>query len=521
MPIFLLLLGCAEPDDSGKETGPATVGTLEAVLDPTALSFGSVPAGAPSTTTFAVVNDGTAEFSITNIVSSAGELTTTYLPSSITPGNSQQITATWSPDLPGRLNATLRVTVDSFDAGSDTLTLPVSGTAGGPTLSLSSTTVSLGSVLVGCGTSMDLTLTNAGDADLEITDAAFLETEDIALHGADDGELPALPWTILPGEGLVVRVAYHPLDVQDVADVLRIRSNDSASPSVDVHVSAAGRAGEAVSLEYPPIREQNVTLLFGVNVVAVSGMFAEPFKTALPTLFETLNETGVHYRAAFVIANDGVVDGHVPYIDETWTPEDASLAAQEMMSAAGGDLDTMFQTLGNAIDQNRSWLLDEDDVWTDAKLNLIGVNNDIEQSSGNYVTWVADYRTYKVDPEDVVVHGIGGDVPRGCTGADPAQAFSDAAGLTGGLFFSICDSDWGSNLAELAIASLGEYQEYTLGNPPLTWTIDVYVDGVAMTTGWDYDDEKNQITFWDGWYPAVGSVVTVEYIAEPECPDAE
>lgn len=183
-----------------------------------------------------------------------------------------------------------------------------------------------------------------------------------------------------------------------------------------------------------------------------------------------------------------------------------------------GDNDALLFTLDAAIDQNASWLLYEDAVWERSTLNLVGINSDQEQSAGSETVYVTSYRTYKADPTSIVVHGIGGDDPSGCPGAEPFTPFANAAASTGGVFLSFCEADWTSHMELLAQAFLNDSQiAFSLTSPAGEGCVAVHVDGVEQTEGWSFVAASNAIYFDAAAAPSDGAVVRVDYVLLPEC----
>ena len=50
----------------------------------------------------------------------------------------------------------------------------------------------------------------------------------------------------------------------------------------------------------------------------------------------------------------------------------------------------------------------------EAKLALVGVSDEPEQSVNSYSYYISMFQSLKSNPSDVVIHGIGGDYPSGC-----------------------------------------------------------------------------------------------------------
>lgn len=515
--VWVLFAACAPGPDSEKEVVEPEPAQLISEVVPMALSFGVIGLGEPETLPVTVYNLGDSEMSLVAARSSSSDLKIVApLNLPIAPDSTATIDVTWAPAVPEDLIATLDLLVSSSEGGGvQEYSLPVTGTAAGPVITLAADDLAFGDVKVGCSDTRVLTITNSGLGELTLESLAFTEGEDLTV-AASDGS--TAPWTLASYQSLDLVVTYTPTEERDLVSSLQILSDDPVNPLMEVGLTGAGDIETLRSLQFLVPEETNVTALFAVNYVVANGQFRGRFDDSIAVFFDTLKDLGAPYRVAFVISTNGEVRGDVPYVDNTMTTADTIVAVDAMIGQGEGDLDTQLQTLGTAIEANRAWLLDESDDWAESKLNLVGMNNDLEQSSGNWVTYVDNFRSFKQFPEDIAVHAFGGDVPRGCNGAEPFEAFYNAAIETNGLFISICDEDWVPHMEALALAMLGEDPRYFLEEPPIEWTIEVWVDQVPQTTGWTYDAVNNEVVFDETHTPLTGSDVQIDYVVAVECP---
>ena len=107
----------------------------------------------------------------------------------------------------------------------------------------------------------------------------------------------------------------------------------------------------------------------------------------------------------------------------------------------------------------------------DATLALVGISDEVEQSVNSWTYYVSLFQSLKQDPNDVVIHAVGGDYPSGCGMNDPYTGMYEATVATGGLFWSICAQDWGTYLEELAEGSAADLSSFGLTEPPVPETI--------------------------------------------------
>ena len=146
----------------------------------------------------------------------------------------------------------------------------------------------------------------------------------------------------------------------------------------------------------------------------------------------------------------------------------------------------------------------------DATLSLVGVSDEPEQSVNPYTYYVSLFQSMKSDSDDVVMHAIGGDYPTGCSSASAYTGFYEATVATGGLFLSICATDFGTYLEALAEGSAADLTSFELTDFPVPDTIEVTVNGFPQNTGWTYDAASNTINFEEDYVPEGGSTIEVD-----------
>ena len=131
----------------------------------------------------------------------------------------------------------------------------------------------------------------------------------------------------------------------------------------------------------------------------------------------------------------------------------------------------------------------------------------------------------KGDPNLVKMSAVAGDFPNGCsmTGLPNSQTaefgsgYYEASLATGGLFISIC-SDWTDPLYLQQLASVSVPQiVYELSAQPISNTLSVYIDGVALSTSWTYDTISNSVSL--DFQPPPLSVIDIDYFSPPICPN--
>lgn len=162
----------------------------------------------------------------------------------------------------------------------------------------------------------------------------------------------------------------------------------------------------------------------------------------------------------------------------------------------------------------------------DAKLAVIYVSDEEDQSPGEVEFYVQYFLNMKGTAEWVTLSAICGDLPDGCS--DPEMGSAGAApryhavqNRTGGSFHSICQSDWSGLMADLGEDAFAPIRTFPLSRPADPATIAVTVDGSPVPQagvtggpdGWTYLQQQNAVWFGDNVLPPGGSVVRIAYTA--------
>ncbi len=518
--IWALLIGCSLGLRNGDDTGPEIVDDDDRVawsLQPTEVALGETPLDQPITTSITLVNSGNVDLLVLDLGDDDLETLEVSMSDApmLAPGATTQLDFTWTPSEPGELITSVPIQLGSSPEDPQIVDVPVDGTALGAVATLSTSTYDFGEVGIGCEDELTLTITNTGNLEMEITE--------VALHGADGYRISdddELPWTIGPFQSQEQVVYFSPDDLGIALTELEFVTDQG---TIIAEFQGDGVVDEEKTISFDVGEQSRTTIIWDVNLTAIPNSTEDQYSTffvdALPTFFETLEDNNASYRAGFVWSVSGTIDGDYDYIDDSFTPSEATSAALEMIApgATGGDNDQNFTTLLAAVRENQDWL-SEDSGWAESKLSLITVQRDTEASGGSWSNWVSQTQAYKDDKEDLVYHAIAGPVPGGCGSAEPFRDYDQAVTSTGGEFHSVCLPDWNEAMAQLAAACMeGVEGLFKLEGTPMEESIEVSVDSVPQADGWTYDSELNAVKFDEGAYPPFESMVEIYYWMSGSC----
>lgn len=423
-----------------------------------------------------------------------------------------------------------KVLIDSNDPETPTAEVRLRGTGIAPKIEVSDSGYDFGSPFIGCENGQPLGIKNVGNADL-IVDSINVNTAandqfNVDLNEWENGKLP---FTISPfsssNQEVEIYVDYLPLDtILDEAYVL-VNSNDPYTPEVIVSASGSGTEyGSNLDVFVQPLKAET-DILFTVDRSCSMFDEAEQVINNFGTFVETIITLDADFHVAAAVGDNGCIAGSEPYIDNTFSESEAVDTMETMI-----DWNRDLQPYGSNTE--RGYMIaeaalanknigpggcNEDFYRSNAFLSVVHVSDEPEQSVNSWSYYVGVFQALKADPDDVKIHAVAGDYPSGCGSAAAGTGYYEGTVATGGLFLSICATDWASHLEDLAAESVAINDSFELSQPAVPGTIEVDVDGLARSTGWYYDASTNSVVFETDLIPAGGSQVEIFYQLLPDC----
>lgn len=252
-----VLGGCAAGVSASKP--PSAPSTPKTALNVTPMnaSFGSVPVGTASSQTIQLSNTGAAILTVSQIsVAGSGYSTGNMsFPMALNPGQASTFNIQYLPTTVG--SATGNVSVVSTAANSPaTIILSGTGVTATQTLSLSTTNLSFGSVNTGISSTLGITVTNSGNANVTVSQIAA-GGAGFSLTGA------AVPVTLSASQNLTFEVIFDPATAGNATGSVALTSNAAGPPST-ISLSGIGvqPAPHSVMLGWTP----STSTVAGYNV---------------------------------------------------------------------------------------------------------------------------------------------------------------------------------------------------------------------------------------------------------------
>jgi uncharacterized protein (TIGR03437 family) len=222
-------------------TVPVNVGVTGPGLSisSTQLDFGTVNVTQTRDLKITVSNSAAAAINISSLTASGPFVVTgPSTPVAVPPGQGVDVTVRFSPSSAAPASGTL--TILSADPVNPVLTVALKGTAtsnSGPSLALSSPSISFGNVTVGQSSNRTFTISNSGTATLNVTSLNTAAPFSVVS--------PIAPFTVQAGATSTVTTSFAPTTIGLQTGKLTISSNDPANSSVNVSLTGSGQTAAA------------------------------------------------------------------------------------------------------------------------------------------------------------------------------------------------------------------------------------------------------------------------------------
>lgn len=344
-----------------------------------------------------------------------------------------------------------------------------------------------------CVNSTRFTVYNPQDCSLEVE--AWIDGDpDFLIDGPNT-------LVIAPVGSQLLRVELAPIEAGDFAGSLHLQA--ISDPAAEQVVGQSGSVSP-LTVEDPFVSDgASDTILDLLRTLDGSGsMFADlsAIQTSAGDFIPAMGDYSDDWR---VLATGGV-DGCLEAWVDAGDPDPASTL--EALFASPVPLE---QGLNQGL-----WALEQADGCNpglfreDASLHMLHVSDEPDQSPAGWLDLLDD--TLALCP-DTVHHAVAGTVPGGCITADPALGYDESVAATGGLFHSICNSEWPAFAYELLTEVHDDtWEVLPLSQMPLEPSLEILADGLAIAD-WTYEPVANAARLRDPDSLGIGADWIVRY----------
>jgi hypothetical protein len=518
--IFLSLISCSDYNLSNISEEQSIELLPEIEVSPEHLDFGILNAtNDVKSLDILVKNIGNDTLYLNNIILN-NQISVYYisniLDSELSPQEESVITITYDPITYESNPNSISIFSNDEDEPESIVTLMGIGSA--PVIKITPEEHDFGKIDIGCEDYILVKILNLGDVDLIIDDVKFFSSVPVDFELYDQSYINnMLPITISPGASVEAGVWYIPLDTLDDNSYIEVSSNDPLNP-----MSYSSQEGQGTYYDIiTDTHEQDGLLESDILFVIDNSGSMSRNQTSLANNFDSFinifSASGVDYKIGFITTDNG--DEFVNGTIITNSSTDPVAEVNSVINSIGTHGSAMERglyesyvatTIGGPADTAGTFMR------TDAKFVVIYISDEPDHSSSYSTFGTSDYSAHllnlKGSPALVSAHAVAGDYPSGCSGGGTYATFGDGyydvVSDLGGTFVSMCSTDWGTQLEELARASIAS-NLFTLSHEPIEGSIIVSVDGTASST-WLYDSSTNSIMFLSD-IPEDGDMIDIEY----------
>lgn len=286
------------------DAGAGTQGSLAA--NPSSFNFGSLLVGSSGSVSVTLSNPGTAPVSISAASTTGTGFTMSGLsvPQSINPGQKSSFTVTFAPTSTGSASGTVLITSNA--PGSPLkIGLSGSGTTTQAQLTISPTSVAFNGVNMGSSATQDVTLTNTGNASLNITAAST--------SGPGYSMSLTAPLTINAGQQSTFTVTFSPTSAGTASGSISIASNAPGSPAT---IALSGTGLQARIAASP------ASVSIGNVVIGTSNSQAITLSNSgnATLTFSQVNVTGAGFSVTGLSTSNAIAAGSKLSFNAVFTP---------------------------------------------------------------------------------------------------------------------------------------------------------------------------------------------------------
>jgi len=428
-------------------------------------------------------------------------------------GGNTTFTVTFAPQTAGEY--TTRVLIDSNDPDEPDVPVDLTGVGVAPAIQIDPAVYDFGTQYIGCDLESPLTISNVGNADLEISDYRYITASNDLSFEDNEGVNGAPPWTLAPFESMEVFVDYYPLD--DYADegYLTLSSNDPLQPEAQARQSGQGVLyGRQLDLFEQP--SQGATdILFVIDNSGSMGNEQTSLADNFAYFAAGLVELDLDFQIAVITTDD---PDHQGALITPSTPDiEAEFIAQATVGINGSGDEMPSEMAYQCTQPGYDCGPGSEFLRDTALLSMIFISDEPDSSPSDWTDYLAYFQSLKSDSDDYIAHAISGDWPSGCSGSSATNNVYEMTVATGGLYLSVCATDWASHLEALVEGSAQDLSQFDLTAWPVPETIEVRIDGISTTVGWSYDGADRAVVFEDSAIPEGGSTIEVEYALYGDC----
>lgn len=521
--LALFLVGCSSDYSLRKVVHDNEPGDRERFPDihvtPGEAVFGSLQVLLQETfeETFYIYNHGDADLDVLSIYLESNDGTFSLQQNEsviIEPGLDSTFVTIFHPDSSGEKYD--YILIESNDPDEPLLRIPLGGEGLAPQIEVDPIYYDYGNPYIGCSNDFLTSIKNIGTTNLTVSRITYSGTIDLNFD-IDIATYGEAPWLLYPGEEIIGSASYEAHDDTYDLGYLTVESNDPLYPvTVATHEGDAVPGG-TITDSFIQTELEEVDILFVVDNSGSMGDMQSSISANSSVFITALNAAGADFRIAVITTDDPNFVG--PVLDPTYPSLETEFQSQILVGTSGSAMEPGLQMAYEATSTGG----DADPLGSfmrpDATFSVVFISDEDDRSSASvssfYVPW---FQSLKSNPSKVILNAVADDPYGTDSCGDPAFRYDEAVTATSGIFTSICSTDWAVDLEDLANGSITSNLDFHLSELAIESTIEVYVNGAPVYTGWTYDPVENAVVFEQTTAPSEGANIDITYGHYIDCP---
>ena len=298
-----------------------------------------------------------------------------------------------------------------------------------------------------------------------------------------------------------------------------INSNDPLNPSVEISHDGTSLQGDIVRDSFTQSGIPSVDILFVIDDSGSMGPFQSELELNIQDFLSVLFTMSVDYNISFITTTNHIPVGQIinNLLADPLFESEMQLGS---IGISGSGIEKGLEKSYLALSDSSVLGYGSGFLREHAALSIIYISDENDYSLQHTSFYESYFKSLKHLDTMVSSYAIIGDPPSGCSinnrSADFGELYYDLSILLGGGYYSICNSNWGTQMQNLAWNVIYNGNFELSESNPVESTIVVYNNGV-LQTDWTYDSNSNSITFGSGSVPVEGDNIAIEYSVYEEC----
>ena len=437
------------------------------------------------------------------------------------PGEGIQVDVYYEPQTYESNGGLIEVT--SNDDETPQVEVLIIGSGDAPVMSVEPLSFDYGTISMGCDNEERITIRNDGNLPLTIDSVTQMVTQPVDIL-MEFGSLTPPPWILDPNQEVDFLVSYVPNDVGLDDSVITVRGDDPLTPQTEVIQFGEGTFEQFVTQVHVQEEIPLLDIIFVIDNSGSMSIFQQELSNQMTAFMNVFLTTGADFHLGFTTTDRTHLQcsGLVCWIDDNFAnPVDWAQGVIASISTGGSAFERGIQ-MAQGVLSNTDYdtgAAPGTSFWRDdSTLVVIYVSDEPDFSTGSWTSYTGFFDTIKPNIDMVRHFAVIGDYPSGCSyqyfnswrTIAFGSGYYDMTQRYNGEWYSICATDWGNQMQDLA-STVTIRSRFALDEPdPIEPSIVVSVNG-QLATGWTYDPNSNSIVFDENSIPEANQTITIEY----------